>query len=275
MNKQSAKKIIPGPIWRFGSNTYWAWHNRGQHNLARTFSSRWKQSMKELEKYHDKHAGERCFIVGNGPSLRKTDLTRLRGEYTFGLNRIFLLFPELGFTTTYLVSVNDLVAQQSADEMKNLDLPKFLTWRVRNWFHDDPRTIFLDTDYSGVENFSGNATGRIFEGFTVTYVAMQLAFYMGFQQAILIGVDHNFTQQGPANQTTVSEGNDPNHFMPNYFAKGFKWQFADLEGSERAYRMALLAYTQAGRSIIDATVEGKLTVFPKVDYNKLDFTSSM
>ena len=269
MNKQTAKRIIPAPIWRFGSNTYWAWYNRGQHVLARTFSPRWRQSLGQLEKYRDVHAGKRCFIIGNGPSLRQTDLSKLKNEQTFGLNRIFLAFPELGFTTSYLVSVNDLVAKQSADEMKQLKLPKFLTWRVRRWFRDDPNVIFLDTDYTGEENFNGDASGRLFEGFTVTYVAMQLAFYMGFQQAILIGVDHNFVQQGPANQTTVSEGNDPNHFIPNYFAKGFKWQFADLEGNERAYRMAREAYTQAGRSIVDATVGGKLTIFPKVDYNTL------
>lgn len=269
MDKQTAKRIIPAPIWRFGSNTYWAWYNRGRHVLARSLSPRWRQSLEKLEQYRDAHKGQRCFIIGNGPSLRKTDLSRLKDEYTFGLNRIFLAFPELGFTTSYLVSVNDLVAQQSAGEMKQLDLPKFLTWRVRHWFQDDPRVIFLDSDYTGEENFSGDASGRLFEGFTVTYVAMQLAFYMGFRQAILIGVDHNFTSKGQANQAVVSQGNDPNHFAPNYFGKGFKWQLPDLDGSERAYRMALQAYTQAGRSIVDATVDGKLTVFPKVDYDTL------
>ena len=269
MDKETAKKLIPAPIWRFGSNVYWAWYNRGQHVLTRTFSTRWRQSLVQLEKYRDIHKGERCFIVGNGPSLRNTDLSQIKNEYTFGLNRIFLAFSEIGFPTSFLVSVNDLMAQQSAEEMKQLNLPKFLTWRVHKWFQDDPNVIFLDTDYTGEENFNGNAAGRLFEGFTVTYVAMQLAFFMGFQQVILIGVDHNFIQQGPPNQTTVSSGNDPNHFIPNYFGKGFKWQYADLEGNERAYRMAHAAYNQAGRSIVDATVGGKLTVFPKVDYNSL------
>ena len=269
MNKETAKRIIPAPIWRFGSKTYWAWYNRGQHVVARTFSPRWRQSIDQLEKYRDAHTGQRCFIIGNGPSLRQTDLSLLKNEFTFGLNRVFLLFPVLGFSTSCLVSVNDLVAKQSAMEMKQLDLPKFLTWRVRRWFKDDPGTIFLDTDYTGEENFSGDARRRLFEGFTVTYVAMQLAFYMGFHQAILIGVDHNFTSKGQANKAVVSEGDDLNHFAPNYFGKGFKWQLPDLEGNERAYRMAHEAYSQAGRSIVDATVGGKLTIFPKVEYNSL------
>jgi hypothetical protein len=92
---------------------------------------------------------------------------------------------------------------------------------------------------------------------------------MGFSEAILIGVDHNFVTRGPANQAVVSQGDDPNHFSPNYFGAGFKWQLPDLAGSERAYALAKKSYEDAGRHVMDATVGGKLTVFPKVDYNLL------
>jgi hypothetical protein len=85
----------------------------------------------------------------------------------------------------------------------------------------------------------------------------------------LIGVDHNFVTQGTPNATVVSAGDDPNHFSPGYFGKGFRWQLPDLEGSERAYRLARDAYAQAGRRMLDATVGGKLTIFPKVDYRAL------
>jgi hypothetical protein len=232
-------------------------------------SPRWRVNHYRLLNFQDKHHDMRCFIIGNGPSLRQTDLSRLRGEYTFGLNRIYLLFPELGFTTTYLVSVNDLVLEQCTAEMQTLPLPKFLTWRSRRWFRPDPNITYLDTDFTGEENFSSSLTGRIFEGFTVTYVALQLAYHMGFNQAILVGVDHNFVTQGTANQTVISHGDDPNHFASNYFGKGFKWQLPDLAGSERAYTMARDAYSRAGRHILDATVGGKLTIFPKVDYLSL------
>lgn len=275
MNKETAKRIIPAPVWRLGSSAYWAWHNRGRHVLARTFNPRWRHSVAQLEKYRDAYLGKRCFIIGNGPSLRQTDMSLLESEYTFGLNRIYLLFPELGFNTSFLVSVNDLVLGQSATEMKQLNMPKFVTWRARKWFHNDPKTIFLDTDYTGEENFSPEATKRIYEGYTVTYVALQLAFFMGFQQVILIGVDHSFTTQGTANQAVVSQGDDPNHFSANYFGKGYKWQLPDLEGSERAYKLAHDAYSRARRSVVDATVGGKLTVFPKVDYTQLEFPAKV
>jgi hypothetical protein len=267
--KQTFKRITPALLWNTASNAYWWYRNRGRHLVARRISPRWHESRSRLLTLHDIHKGERCFVIGNGPSLRNTDLTRLHSEFTFGLNRIYLLFPELGFTTSCLVSVNDLVLEQCVQEIKALTIPKYLTWRSRRWFSDDPQTIFLDTDFTGPENFSPDVSGRVFEGFTVTYVALQLAFYMGFTEVILIGVDHTFVTKGNANEAVISQGDDPNHFAPNYFGAGFKWQLPDLVGSERAYRLAKQSYETAGRRVADATIGGKLTVFPKVDYNTL------
>jgi hypothetical protein len=92
---------------------------------------------------------------------------------------------------------------------------------------------------------------------------------MGFSQVILIGVDHNFVTRGQANTTVTSEGNDPNHFAPDYFGKGFRWQLPDLVTSERAYSMARTAFQADGRVVLDATLNGKLTLVPKVDYLSL------
>jgi hypothetical protein len=269
MNRQALKRITPMPVWKLGSNGYWWWRNRGQHAWARATSPAWRRSLRRLQRYKDLHPGKRCFIIGNGPSLKHMDLSYLRDEYTFGMNRIYLLFPELGFQTSYLVSVNDLVLEQCAGEMRGLELPKFITWRARRWLKDDPQTIFIDSDFTAPERFSTDMTGRVFEGFTVTFVALQMAYYMGFQEAILIGVDHNFATKGTPNATVVSTGDDPNHFAPGYFGKGFRWQLPDLDGSERAYSLAHEAYTQAGRRVLDATVDGKLAIFPKVNYSEL------
>jgi hypothetical protein len=267
--KQTLKRVVPRSLWSYGSNTYWWWFNRGRHQLAKTLDQRWRLNQGRLSAYQDKHRGKRCFILGNGPSLRDTDLSLLKDEFTFGLNRIYLLFPETGFNTTYLVSVNELVLEQYAGDFKKLDLPKFFTWRARNWFPEDIDVLWVDSDYTGAETFTTNVTERVFEGFTVTYVALQLAFYMGFSEVVLIGVDHNFQTKGPPNVTVTSQGDDPNHFAPDYFGKGVKWQLPDLDGSERAYRLARKAYEASGRRILDATIGGKLTIFPKADYYSL------
>ena len=72
-----------------------------------------RESLRRLAELKDIHKGKRGFIIGNGPSLKQTDLSRLKDEITFGLNRIYMMFPQLGFGTTYFVSVNDLVIELS------------------------------------------------------------------------------------------------------------------------------------------------------------------
>ena len=150
-----------------------------------------------------------------------------------------------------------------------MSVPKFISWRSYQHFPRFPDDmIFLYTTYTG-PHFAYDMARRVWEGATVTNVALQLAFYMGFEQVILIGVDHNFSSKGDANKTVVSDGADPNHFSANYFGKGFRWQLPDLDTSEVGYKMAREAYRNAGREVLDATVGGKLTVFPKIDYNSL------
>jgi hypothetical protein len=220
-----------------------------------------------LASFAGRHLGQRCFIVGNGPSLRTVNLTRLRGEFTFGLNRIYMLFDELGFSTTCLVAINRLVIEQCAPEMSRLTLPKFLSWNSRRFVTFGRDTIFLKSIATVL--FSKDPRRGVVEGATVTYVAMQLAYFMGFSEVILIGVDHRFATKGKPHQEVTSEGDDPNHFDPRYFGKGFRWQLPDLERSEQFYRIARAVFEHEGRRIVDATRGGALTVFEKVDYDAL------
>jgi hypothetical protein len=265
--KEQIKALTPPPLWRLASETRYAL-NRAAQWPAATFHPLRRDSIRQLGELKDRHRGQRCFIIGNGPSLKQTDLTRLRNEYTFGVNRIYLMFPELGFTTSYFLSVNSLVIEQCAEDIRALPIPKFLSWRSRHLIRPTADTIFLHTTYTG-PRFATDARGRIWEGATVTNVALQLAYHMGFEQAILIGVDHSFSTQGKPNTTVVSQGDDPDHFHAGYFGKGFRWQLPDLDTSERGYHMARHAYEAAGRQVLDATIGGKLTIFPKVDYNSL------
>jgi hypothetical protein len=266
--KQTFKAIFPSSILQMVKDAYDSVHRLPQ--VPDAYLHPWRRrSRARMAEHQNIHKGQRCFIIGNGPSLKQTDLMKLRGEFTFGMNRIYLLFPELGFPTTYFVSINDLVIEQCANDIAALPVPKFIAWHSNRHFQGFPDDmIFLYTTYTG-PHFAYDMTRRVWEGATVTNVALQLAFYMGFEKVILIGVDHNFASQGDANKTVVSAGDDANHFSPKYFGKGFRWQLPDLETSEIAYTMAREAYRKAGREVLDATVGGKLTVFPKVDYNSL------
>jgi hypothetical protein len=63
--------------------------------LPAAFLHPWRlESIKRLRTYKDIHRGKRCFIIGNGPSLNQLDLTLLKNEYTFGMNRIYMAFPD-------------------------------------------------------------------------------------------------------------------------------------------------------------------------------------
>jgi len=275
--QRTLKHYLPPPVWDVTRSAWYALYRAGQWPAA-TFHPWRRASLSQLAALKDAHRGKRCFIIGNGPSLKHTDLSNLRHEYTFGMNRIYLLFPQLGFTTTYYLSVNNLVIEQCAEDILALPVPKFLSWRARDLiqptlitgggFSADRKLIFLHTTYNG-PRFAFDARQRLWEGATVTFIALQLAFHMGFKQVILIGVDHDFKTSGRPNTTVVSQGDDPDHFDRNYFGKGFRWQLPDLDTSERAYQMARLAYADAGREVVDATVGGKLTVFPKVEYGFL------
>ncbi len=265
--KTTLKRVLP-PGWVAAGRDLRDGLTRLKDWPDAAFSPDRQDSIRKLNALRDKHAGERCFIIGNGPSLKNTDLKKLKNENTIGMNRIYLAFPDLGFTTSYYLSVNDLVVEQCAGDIRQLEIPSFISWRGRKWVAPAENLHYLYTTYTGPK-FGTNAAGRLWEGATVTYVAMQLAFHLGFKQVILIGVDHNFETKGKPNETVVSQGDDPNHFSPAYFGKGFRWQLPDLDTSERGYIMAREAYKSAGREIVDATVGGKLTVFPKVPYESL------
>lgn len=231
-----------------------------------------QQSSQRMAEFKDKHKGERCVIIGNGPSLNKMDLSFLRYEFCFGLNRIYLGFEKWDFVPTYYVAVNRLVIEQSAKEIEKIPCPKFISNRGIHYLKPQRDILFIKTKPEPNVDFS-NEPQKIGlpEGSTVTYVAIQIAFYMGFEKVILIGVDHNFVTQGSPHEQIVSSGEDCNHFHPNYFGKGTKWHSPDLETSEKYYQIAAEYFYKNGRQIIDATVDGFCPVFPKQDYRELFF----
>lgn len=227
-----------------------------------------EQNRQKLARFHNRHRGERCFIIGNGPSLKQTDLNLLKHDLAFGLNRIYLLYDSISIRPQYYVSVNELVLEQFAGEIVKIPGQKFLNWNRRQFFLPPADDVHFITYSLGIEDrFVPTPFRPVSSGGTVTFVAMQLAYFMGFQEAILIGVDHNFASTGEPNRTEVRmEDQDRDHFHPNYFPKGSRWQLPDLLRSELAYEKARIAFEQDGRRILDATIGGKCTVFEKVDY---------
>ncbi|MGK2925651.1 MAG: hypothetical protein ACSLE2_08510, partial [Lysobacterales bacterium] len=112
--------------------------------------------------------------------------------------------------------------------------------------------------------FARDVSFSIYQGHTVTFVAMQLAYHMGFTRVALVGCDHNFAVKGPANQTVTAGDVDESHFDPRYFAGGVKWQLPDLIQSEVSYLMALDVFQSDNRLLCNCTEGGKLEVLPRM-----------
>ncbi len=217
------------------------------------------------------HKGERCFVLGNGPSLARTNLSLLTEEYVFGLNRIYLHSDFLSLKKLFYVSVNSLLIDQCYKEINQINKPKFLSWYKRNLFVESINPIYYIRDpYLTIfPRFSSVPYFVSWEGATVTYVALQIAYYLGFSQVILLGVDHNFATKGEPHKKVISKGQDMDHFSKDYFGKGFVWQLPDLDKSEYSYLLAKNKFEKHGRKIVDATIDGKLTIFDKIDFTVL------
>jgi glycosyltransferase involved in cell wall biosynthesis len=225
------------------------------------------RSSREMGIFHNVHRGQRCVIIGNGPSLNRMDLSFLKNEITFATNRIYLGFEKFDFVPDYYVCVNPLVIKQSVEEIQKIPSVRFISQHGVKHLPDEEHLYFLKS--LDEPSFSLDPGSGIWEGYTVTYVCMQLAYFMGFEEVLLIGCDHNFVTEGPANAEVISSGEDPNHFDGNYFGKGTHWHLPDLTNSEMAYRLAREVFQSDRRLLLDATVDGKLDVFPKADYRQV------
>ncbi len=118
--------------------------------------------------------------------------------------------------------------------------------------------------------FSGNIEYGVGLADTVTYSALQFAYYIGATTVVLLGVDHNYkTRQSDAKKYERKQEDGQDHFDPKYFQKGDLWGIPDLEMSEHIYTLARNAFEADGRQVLDATVNGKLTVFDKISIEQL------
>lgn len=227
-----------------------------------------KNNKKKLLSYHNIHQGKRCFIVANGPSLKNTDLSLLKGEITIGMNRIYLNAQENGFTPTYIV-VHDIPVQllQFKSDFDALELPKFFNWNVRNSFSNKDNLTFIRSDFT--PKFSTDLTKSSWGGHSVTSICIQLAYYMGFSEVYLVGKDHSYEQKGVPGKLVIATGEEKNHFAKGYYKKGMGWRIPDYKGEELAYQMAKEVFDQENRIIQDATINGELEIFEKVDYYTL------
>lgn len=234
---------------------------------------------KWLASIKNKHKGERCFIIGNGPSLNKMDLTKLKNEYTLGVNAIYLNYEKMQFSPTYYVVEDYLVAEDRATEINAYKSPVIKFWGtyLDYCLKKDEKTIMTNVILNYEEPFkpyfSKDIVRSIGVGGSVTFMCLQIAYHLGFDKVYMIGFDHNYAIPKEADlgnsSVILSQSDDENHFSKDYFGKGYRWHDPKVDRMEMGFAEALRNFQKDNRNVWNATVGGHLNVFERIDYNSL------
>lgn len=230
------------------------------------------QLAKHIRPFKNCHKGQRCFIIGNGPSLRAEDLTTIweLGIPTFACNRINLIFPQTSWRPTYyFISDAKIVAQydgnvDGVDSNKRF-FPKRFRDQIKNGiFYND---IYFQYEQEG--RFSLNAAKGIYPAGSVTIEMIQFAYYMGFSEIYLIGVDFSYAVTQKVDSKTYAYQGEANYFVKDYLKPGEIADMPNIKANLLGFQAARDAIESHGRVIKNATRGGKLEVFERVDLDEL------
>jgi hypothetical protein len=247
--------------YRAGVDALWWRSPAGARNLER------------LRALRGAHAGRRCFVMGNGPTLLKTDVRRLRNEVTIGSNALFLIHEQMGYRPTYHTVEDVLVAEDRARELNSMrGTTKIFPRDVAYCLEPDEDTLYIHfvRNYAGFPKFSAEFDRVCYWGGTVSMLNLQLAYYLGCNPIYLIGFDHSY--RVPPNLTSHvihSNADDVNHIHPDYFGKGYRWHDPMVERMEAAYRVARRFLDERGVRVFNATAGGRLEVFERVSFGEV------
>lgn len=226
--------------------------------IFRVLGFNWKYNYKRLKQFRDIHRGERCFIVGTGPSLRMEDLELIKNEKSFSVNSIVLSFEDTSWRPTYYAIQDSFGYNKLKDSIREAKMPY-----VFNGISTKTMTPKMDIDFipfpvnildhgkmipNHLNRFSGNAFKVVYAGHSITYSAMELAVYMGFKEIVLLGVDCDYSK-------TV------NHIKAYSVQNDMNAAYLMRE----SYKVARKWADEHGVRILNATRNAKLDVFDRVE----------
>lgn len=147
-----------------------------------------------FERFYRLHDGEVCVLALNGISLKDVPLAFLKRYPSFGCNTIF---KREDFTPNYYAAVDDRnhevhgepIARRFGDVPKFIPTPNLDKWQGVNFWrfkhHEGPVWKVRPHEWTV---YTMDEVGLHY-GHT-PQVLMQLAFFMGFQTILIVGMDH-------------------------------------------------------------------------------------
>lgn len=166
------------------------------------FNFRLRAFLSNNIKFKNKHRGQRCFIIGTGPSLKKlsgNEIKSLENEIVFGVNSIYKVpFLSSIRPSYYVLADNNYwgVAKYTFEDIKAVysDCPPTFITDVRacNCLKDENNALFFYAKNYPLKNeFRGDFTKNISITMNVVGFSIIAAIYMGFKEIYLLGCDYN------------------------------------------------------------------------------------
>jgi len=220
------------------------------------FLRQYKQYSEKLEQLHNKHKGQRCFLVATGPSINKTNLSLLDNEITVGVNTAY----KLPVNYNYFVVSDRIIWDVYKDTLLSLGTTLFIGYVASRHFlsrklRDDVYLVKGKRTTSLPQNFPSTINNHVYVyANTVVYLALQILYYLGFSEVYLLGCD-----------CTYSVG----HFDGQKFTKHGRIQTIASEEEKfwnkifDAYKICKNVYENDNRKIYNATIGGELEVFER------------
>lgn len=243
-----------GLLWR-------AWH-KTWNAMNYIYGALMFRSCMRLRRLKNKYDGGRCFVIGNGPSLRNEDLRRLAGETTFACNSLIRLFDEIPFTPTYYFAQDNHIILDNKEYIEKLATTRFVKAHYAPRYHIPGVTYYKMLFPKNPIGFSENIADVVYSGQTVTYSMIQFAAYMGFKEIYLIGVDCNYS----ADNSTISADS---YFDKRLYNSSRTYAAPEVDTNLLAFARAKEVCDRNGVKIYNATRGGKLEIFPRADFDQL------
>jgi hypothetical protein len=226
----------------------------------------------ETRKFN-KSASGRCFIIGNGPSLNSNDLNSIHKSQlpSFASNRIYNVFEKTAWRPTYYFAGDKTVVGDSVsfDIIRGMDAIKFLDIHLARSEYNSKNTYYFTADgtsycyhYPYNMKFSTEIE-HLYHGCTITYLAIQAAVSMGYEEIYILGVDNTFATEIMHDGTIVNR-----EISTHFYSEGNAFPLLK-DGVMAAYKYAQEFCSKHGVKIYNATRGGALEVFERINFDDL------
>lgn len=232
-------------------------------------SLRINRDKKQIKELKNIYKNQRCFIVGNGPSLKVDDLEKLHNEVCFATHRIYEIYDNTSWRPTYYCAQDSALVNVSANEIsKKIKSKKIIGLFPNRGYKKIDNAIYAKIKYEEfypeLPKFSEDMEEGFYEGYTVSYMCLQMAMYMGFKEIYLLGIDHSYSVDlNP--DGTVKRKNIDDHFSKNDIITALPQTYK----STLAYKSAKKYAESHGIKIYNATRGGCLEVYERVNFDSL------